>query len=55
MGVRKRDLLERQKSDFFRNIDFGVSLGLLLELLTFEFNLFDVFSGGHECVDDLVA
>jgi hypothetical protein len=33
LGVRKRDLLERQKSDFFRNIDFGVSLGLLLELL----------------------
>lgn len=32
-GGRKRDLLERQKSDYFSNIDFRVSLGLFLELL----------------------
>jgi hypothetical protein len=32
-GGRKRDLLELQKSDCFPNIDFGVSLRFLLELL----------------------
>jgi hypothetical protein len=26
--VKKRDLLERQKSDYFPNIHFGVNLGL---------------------------
>lgn len=30
---RKRDTLERQKSDYFPNINFRVSLGLLLKLL----------------------